>query len=244
MKEQAVKFTLKGKTAFFKQPDVNSYGYFTYGQIHKIALLGIFGSILGLKGYNQQEKKKQFPEFYEKLKEIKISIIPKMSYIPKSLQVFNNSVGYASKEEGGNLIVKEQWLVNPEWTIYLKINDENQILKELKERILNYRFVFHPYLGKNDHFATIENTEVVDLTICERPENIGWINSIFPSGVIKKVKKPRKPNIFKYEEFLPVGLSSQTNHYEYEKLCFTNNDVELCKEVKFYNTENKIIYFI
>ncbi|RRD39070.1 type I-B CRISPR-associated protein Cas5 [Leptotrichia sp. OH3620_COT-345] len=244
MREQAVKFTLKGKTAFFKQPDVNSYVYFTYGHIHKIALLGIFGSILGLKGYNQQGKKNKFPEFYEKLKEIEVSIIPKISYIPKSLQVFNNSVGYASKEEGGNLIVKEQWLVNPEWAVYLKVNDENEILKELKERLLNYRFIFNPYLGKNDHFATIENTEILNLKIYEDVENIEQIDSIFPSEIIEKIDNQRKADIFKYEEFLPVSLNSQTNHYEYEKLCFTNNDVELCKEVKLYSVENKIIYFI
>ena len=35
---KAVKFTLKGKTAFFKNPEVNSYFYFTYGNIHKPAL--------------------------------------------------------------------------------------------------------------------------------------------------------------------------------------------------------------
>ena len=44
---KALCFTLKGKTAFFKKPEVNSYVYFTYGNIHKIALLGVFGAILG-----------------------------------------------------------------------------------------------------------------------------------------------------------------------------------------------------
>ena len=43
---QALKFRLKGKHAFFKIPAVNSYYYFTYAQIHKVALLGIFGAIL------------------------------------------------------------------------------------------------------------------------------------------------------------------------------------------------------
>ena len=48
---QALKFRLKGKHAFFKIPAVNSYYYFTYAQIHKVALLGIFGAILGYDGY-------------------------------------------------------------------------------------------------------------------------------------------------------------------------------------------------
>ena len=38
---KALKFTLSGETAFFKKPDVNTYLYFTYGNIHKIALLGL-----------------------------------------------------------------------------------------------------------------------------------------------------------------------------------------------------------
>ena len=48
---RAVKFKLKGRNAFFKKPEVNTYCYFTYGQIHKMALLGIFGAILGYDGY-------------------------------------------------------------------------------------------------------------------------------------------------------------------------------------------------
>ena len=47
-------FTLSGRTAFFKKPEVNSYVYFTYGNIHKIALLGIFGAILGYGGHTQK----------------------------------------------------------------------------------------------------------------------------------------------------------------------------------------------
>ena len=48
-----LKFKLSGKSAFFKKQDVNSYVYFTYGNIHKVALLGMFGAILGYEGYNQ-----------------------------------------------------------------------------------------------------------------------------------------------------------------------------------------------
>ena len=43
---RALKFTLSGKNAFFKKPEVNAYFYFTYGQIHRVALLGILGAIV------------------------------------------------------------------------------------------------------------------------------------------------------------------------------------------------------
>ena len=50
---EAVKFTLSGRNAFFKKPEVNAYYYFTYSHIHKVALLGIFGAILGYGGYKR-----------------------------------------------------------------------------------------------------------------------------------------------------------------------------------------------
>ena len=74
---EAVRFTLSGRTAFFKKPEVNAYYYFTYSQIHKIALMGMFGAILGYGGYAQknwqvvkkgQEIVVEYPEFYEKLR--------------------------------------------------------------------------------------------------------------------------------------------------------------------------------
>ena len=52
---KAVRFTLRGKSAFFKKPEVNTYYYFTYGQIHKVALLGMLGAIAGYNGYAQKK---------------------------------------------------------------------------------------------------------------------------------------------------------------------------------------------
>ena len=54
---EAVRFTLSGRTAFFEKPEVNAYYYFTYSQIHKIALMGMFGAILGYGGYADNEKR-------------------------------------------------------------------------------------------------------------------------------------------------------------------------------------------
>lgn len=145
---KALKFILSGKTAFFKVPMVNSVCYFTYGNIHKPALLGMFGAILGYKGYGYEIT--NFPEYYEKLKDVKISIVPNSEngYFNKKFQQFNNSVGYASQEQGGNLIVKEQWLEDPSWTIYIMLNnDESQ---KLADMIIHSQCVYIPYLGKND----------------------------------------------------------------------------------------------
>lgn len=60
---KALKFTLSGKTAFFKRPEVNTNYYFTFGNIHKVALLGIL-VLFRISGYNAT-KDKGLPEFYQ-----------------------------------------------------------------------------------------------------------------------------------------------------------------------------------
>ena len=151
---EILRFKLSGKNAFFKKPEVNTYCYFTYGNIHKVALLGIFGAILGYSGYTQiqdmiKPKRKKtklelsYPEFYERLKDLKVAILPlnEKGNIPKKIQAFNNSVGYASREQGGNLIVKEQWLENPAWEICVLIDCEEA--EKLKDAIQNHKCVYY-----------------------------------------------------------------------------------------------------
>ncbi len=48
-----LQFTLTGRTAMFKQPDVNEFVYMTYGHIHKVAVYGMLGAMLGLNGYDE-----------------------------------------------------------------------------------------------------------------------------------------------------------------------------------------------
>lgn len=253
---EALKFELGGKTAFFKKPDVNSYIYFTYGNIHKIALLGVFGSILGLDGYMFQ-KDKTYPDFYNELRDIKLCIVPqnKEGYINKKIQTFNNSVGYASKELGGNLIVKEQWLEEPKWEVYIQMN-ENKHIKELKNRLLQSKYKYIPYLGKNDHFASIEKVEVVELKeIHESP----LIDSLFIGDKFDIVGPSTNSllsldNLFtdstncndkkwKYEEKLPIALEKTTNQYILENFIFTNLEVKNKIDVKLYKENDKILFF-
>ena len=110
---KVLRFTLSGKQAFFKKPEVNKYYYFTYGHIHRVALLGLLGAVMGYSGYAQIGQKKQtdvpeYPEFYQQLKDLKTAVIPccEKGSFPQKMIAFNNSVGYASMEKGGNLIDK------------------------------------------------------------------------------------------------------------------------------------------
>lgn len=256
-----LKFKLRGQNAFFKKPEVNTYCYFTYGNLHKIALLGILGAILGYKGYTQMQdilanKKKKakiepsYPEFYERLKDLKIAILPlnPKGIIAKKIQIFNNSVGYASKEQGGNLIVKEQWLENPEWEICILIDSEEA--KKVKEAVQNYKCVYYPYLGKNDHFANIEYLDIEEVKSIEK--NDYMIDSFVMKKDIKIISKRarelreimseeeiEKYSPFKYEESLPYTLDEYVNNYELEKFVYTNNFVEFTNNKQVYEITDK-----
>lgn len=221
---KVLKFTLSGKNAFFKKPEVNTYFYFTYNCIHKVAVLGILGAVLGYGGYNQMAASDEYPEFYKRLKDVKISVVPRSETgcFPKKVQRFNNSVGYASKEQGGNLIVKEQWLENPAWDIYVPIADEET--RKLSDAICNRRCIYMPYLGKNDHPADIEN--VVIHEGIKAADTSGFIQSLAPSKWLEldfdeeefEIDEP----LFKYEEFLPIALNPNTHLYETECFVYSN----------------------
>lgn len=244
---EAVAFTLKGRTAFFKKPDVNVNTYFTYNNIHKIALLGVLGAVIGLGGYIQQKEEMKYPEFYEKLNNLKVSIVPKgdRGYFVKKTQVFNNSVGYASKEDGGNLVVREQWLENPSWDIYIlddrSIHDE--IFKKLKEYILSRKCEYIPYLGKNDHAAQIENSKIVTLAAAEK---VNYINSLFNSNDIELGRGTcdgEEPYFFR--EFIPYTLDENKNFYEFKEVVLTNYKLKSYDNSQIiYKTEDKILAFI
>ena len=246
---EILKFKLSGKSAFFKKPEVNTYCYFTYGNIHRIALLGILGAILGYKGYSQMKDilsikeeidlKPVYPEFYEKLKELKIAILPlnPKGVITKKIQIFNNSTGAGSKEldkknkieYGVNLIVKEQWLENPKWEICILLDCEEA--KKIKEAIQNRKCKFYPYLGTNDHFADIEYLGVEEAQPIEQDDY--RIDSFMAKDNIEFIEKNSRQlrkilsedeiesySQFKYEEALPKSIDAEVNNYELERFVY------------------------
>lgn len=255
---EALKFTLSGKNAFFKKPDVNTYLYFTYGHIHKVALLGILGAIVGYDGYGQKKWTKtkkdeyieEYPEFYEKLKDLKVSIMPSKGceYIAKKVHTFNNSVGYASKETGGNLIVKEQWLEDPSWDIYIILDTDEA--KNIAEYILNRKTIYTPYLGKNDHLADISSPEKIEI---EKKSFIGdsiSIKSLYPKDIGKidlegteELEEEYSISFFKYEERLPLSLDGKLNKYETVSFVFTNMLIEIKNDESLFDSKDGVLAF-
>jgi CRISPR-associated protein Cas5h len=234
---RALRFELSGKTACFRKPDVNAYAYFTYNNIHKPALFGLLGSVIGLGGYTQLFEKNRtfkkgqlgydegYPEFYEKLKELKVAITPLApnGYFSKKIQTFNNSVGYASFEKGGNLIVREQWLENPSWQILI-LDDGSKVFQKISEYLLGGKSIFIPYLGKNDHPAKIDNVKMIELSPFIKEQKV---SSLFEEDKLQIVKSPPRGELsYYFKEVSPIRLNEQHHFYEYANLVFTNHKIE------------------
>ena len=253
---ETIKLELSSRTAIIKKPDSNET-YYTYTFPHKIMLLGLLGAIIGLNGYNYYALKKQLneqveelPEFYTKLEKLKIGIVPKIKYtnFTKKIQVFNNSVGYASSEVGNNLIVKEQWLENPCWDIYI-LEDSSEEYAKLKEYLVHNKCEYIPYIGKNDHFASISKVEVKCANIAN---NVSEINSIFIQNIATEQNEnfedilawdKEKDKEFYYKEVLPTKLSEKVGYYDFKPFIFTNKKLRLNDEVKVFKVNEEIIYY-
>lgn len=239
---EILRFTLSGKQAFFKKPEVNAYYYFTYGHMHKVALMGMFGAILGYGGYSEQTvegKKRVFPEFYERLKDIRISMIPicEKGNFTRKIVAFNNSVGYASQEQGGNLIVKQQWLENPKWYVYV-MTDSSEA-QSIAEAILNQNCVYIPYLGTNNHPADIQDAALLE---ADKVLNVEHIDSLFPKEKVEiDLDDYEQDRPYKYEEELPYALDEELNMYIHKKYLLTNMLIKKadCDIYKILDTDER-----
>ena len=218
-------FTLSGPAACFRQPDVNAKVYFTYNNIHKVALLGLLGAVLGLSGYRNTKlygkEEHLYPEFYEVLSSLQVSVIPnkRNGYFTKKIQYFNNSVGYASKEEGGNLQVREQWLEDPSWRVFLARHKlEEKVWDKLCYNLLNNQCAYIPYLGRNDFPAQIDNVNEVELTSSHLPH----VNSLFLFDGDLKILGNGEPFQYLFVETAPIGLVPNYNFYKFGRYIFTD----------------------
>lgn len=229
--QKLISFDLKAEMGFFKKPDINSGLYLTYNMLHKPALLGILGAIIGLQGY---QKNGEFPMYYQCLKHLKIGIAPLNSNngnFTKDIVSYNNGTGFASNEAGGNLTVTEQMLINPAYRCYLILNIDNETERLLYYRILKYEAEFLPYMGKNDFSAWVENAveyQFESFTF-DRDYKIASIFakteavSKFVSRTMLMFSKESKEQTFLYFEKLPVAFDKQIFQYEYKDFVYTNS---------------------
>jgi len=241
-----ISFDLKADMGFLKKPDINDGIYLTYNMLHKPALLGILGAIAGLKGYNENSK---WPEYYDKLKHLKIGIEPlncEKGNFQKTTIGYNNTTGFANDD--GNLQITEQVIIAPSFRCYLLLNIENLVEQTLYERIKNQQSEFLPYLGKNDFLAWWEKGSVTEYKFDNRkPVESFKIKTVFckKDTKVKNEKEDAfvgfdifsdslgEDEVFFYFEKLPIGFNELL--FQYELADFSYTTTKFKKETNISN---------
>jgi CRISPR-associated protein Cas5h len=240
-----VSVDLKADFGFLKKPDTNDPIYLTFNMLHKPALIGIFGAILGLGGFSEskkEEKKRKkgeasnneefLPEYYKLLNSLKVGIKPlddERGNFEKTIIKYNNGVGYANLD-GGNLIVVEQTLINPSFRCYFLV--ETALHEKLAEYLKENKAEFLPYLGKNDFSIWWKNYQEYEA------EEFNSVNESFKLDTIfikKKVLKEglkelddmqilmgESGNTFVYFENLPTEYQIDLMQYSYQPFAYTD----------------------
>lgn len=259
--EKLISFDLQANFGFLKKPDTNEPIYITYNMLHKPALLGIMGAIAGLKGFKvmletgRKKKRIYIPEYYEVFKNVKVGIQPLKSengnYM-KTVIRYNNSVGYASKEQGGNLLIDEQTLIKPSYRCFLLLNMNNEMEAKLLNNIENNEAEYLPYLGKNDFSVWWDNFQEYDLKSWDFSEyyKISTLvkkTEALANGIVEAMGRAERGQTraqFTFFERLPVGYRIDLMQYELADFAFSN--AVLDKEYKLNDlyqiTKNECVH--
>lgn len=229
--KKLISFTIKAEKGFFKKPDINDGIYLTYNMLHKPAILGILGAIIGLEGY---KKNSELPEYYKKLNDIPVGIKPvgdEKGNFQKTIITYNNTTGLASNEPGGNLIITEQTLIKPSYIIYLLLDLENENQKQIYDNIKNQEAEYLPYLGKNDYSLWWDKNEVEEYE-WENAQDLN--NSITVSTIfIKKDITIKDSKIDKIENFDLLDFSDLSDEPQF--VSFERLPINFNKDLFQYN---------
>ncbi|MGC3977184.1 MAG: type I-B CRISPR-associated protein Cas5 [Paludibacteraceae bacterium] len=261
MNNKLVSINIKSDFGFLKKPDTNDPIYLTFNMLHKPALLGIMGAIIGAKGF---QKYGELPEYYLKLSNVKVSIAPleqdgklfhENGNFVKAIIRYNNTTGLASEEEGGNLMITEQALVAPAYKCWFLLNTDNLDEVKVYEYLKTNQAEYLPYLGKNEFslwwdnfteygyepFDSADSFKINSIFIKETPVKDGKVNTHFRPSVLSFSRSN-----YMYFERLPIGYLEQLFQYEYRDFSFTNwelkKDYQLPENYPLYKlSSNEII---
>lgn len=206
-----VSIDLHSDFGFFRKPDTNNTINLSYNMIHKPAILGLMGAILGLEGYR---KKGVLPAYYLKLKDLKIAIEPlnhDKGNFAKTQIKYTNTVGYANK--GSNFLTEELTLIQPAYRIYLLLDDSNELHLRLLQNLSEVKTEFIPYFGKNEFTAWWTKTSFRTYAFEEKvmKENDGVrIKSLFVKAM--RVKENKEESLIDY---LSIGNDGAESSYIY-----------------------------
>lgn len=244
--QRLVSIDLRADFGFFKKPDLNDGILLSYNMIHKPSLIGIFGAVIGLGGY---QRKGEFPEYYHAFKDLPIGIEPlahERGNYQKTSVKYTNTVGYANAD--GNLLVEEMMLIRPAYRCYALLNLEIPEQSKLYEFLKEGKAEYIPYFGKNEYQANWLDGEG-DVSFREyvfekvdKMDSAAKVDSLFSIDSLKENKvneddevdnpndfydvgltlKKAEESPFAYFERLPIGFNEQLIQYHIIKQVFTN----------------------
>jgi len=262
MLKNVIKFQIKGEFAFFKNK-INIRENYSYHSIHKPAILGILGAILGMDGFSDFKKNKTIQYIDELSDKIKVSIIKKMDTLFVKSKINDSTMLQITSDREKVIQQTEYFLDNPLFEIYLDISD-NELFDNIYDKLFDNNFVFEPVLGKSYLHCSISNVEKIE--ILSSFENIDkdrlvqdkrlksvYIESLFPSSFIFKDLKVKEVysdnNLTMGESFrLPVCSSSKSgvyienNEFSYKNFVSIKN-INTEENFKFLSN-NKVLYFV
>lgn len=229
-------FIIKSDFGMFKKPDINDKIFITYNIIPRTYVLGILGAIMGYKGHAQNVDSSKMPEYYEKLKDIRMAIAPKADncgILRKEFIIYNNTVN------GSISNINEQTLIEPKFEIFLELDEIKH--KILIERLESNQSEYLAYMGKNefslywDSFHTHKKFE----QICEKEKF--KVETIIPKDekfILKNSGyKERTTNYFYLFERLPLDWNISPRQYKYQDFLYTNS---VFKSSKMFKTINEL----
>jgi CRISPR-associated protein Cas5h len=243
---KALRFNINADTGMIKNAAHNKDGVcYTYAHIHFMTGRGLGGCILGLKGwgYNHIFEEESLPQFYRELHDLKIAIVPHKYNFSMQIMSTNNSTYYANyANKGTTQVIKEQWLINPSWDIY--ILEGHKYYDELKRRLFEGDFVYDLYIGRRGHGAFIEDVEELEV---EEVKGNCFIDSLFLDDEFevmfsRNTKDNKNPVTFNYELPLRI-LEDMENMRDIRIFNLTNAMTKNIGNNKVYNCCSKNVVF-
>lgn len=249
--KKLVSIDLKSDFGFFRKPDANNTVNLSYNMLHKPALLGIFGAIIGLGGYKEKGK---LPQYYEVFKDLKVGVEPldhEKGNFQKTVIKYSNTVGYANN--GSTYLTEEATLIKPSYRVYVLLDLENEYQKLLFEYLREGKAEYLPYFGKNEFSAWWKDFEEHEFSVESIPQSGFKVKSLFlKNDIIKEQKQAPLINFhsfwetetpFMYFERLPQNIEPPLYQYNLGDFVFTTFELKETANIdNLYKLENTEFY--
>jgi len=237
--KKVIKFQIKSDFAFFKD-NLGLRGNFSYPMIHKPALLGILGAIMGYKGFLDYKKDTKI-EYLDKLEEVKVGI-KTYSLNNESVEIITNDstlLGITSDRQK-TIQNKDIVLSNQKYDIYLSI-EENNLYEEILKRLKNRDFHYQPYLGRTSFLATINNVEEIEIVDNKTSETLFNSEDLIDLEEEGMDTEDYEGKIVGSNFILPVSSNTQNGIYEdiKEFSCYQYIEKETFENTSYLELENK-----